>query len=418
MVWKKWGEWKMKKSNNLIVGLDIGTTKTCAVVGEVNEGAVDIVGIGTCPSQGLRKGMVINVENTVNSIRKAVEEAGLMAGCEITSVYTGIAGGHIQGLNSQGMVTLKNGEVFDSDVKKVIESAKAVVTPWDREVIHVIPQEFIVDDQCGIQEPVGMSGVRLEAKVHIVTGTTTSAQNIYRCANRSGLDVADLILQPLASSEATLTPDERELGVVLVDIGGGTTDIAIFHGGSIKYTSVLPIGGNHITHDIAIGLRTPIKEAEKIKKQYGCAYSSLINNDETIKVPDIGERKPKSLLRRTLGDIIMPRAEEILNLVKLEIAKSGYSDFITSGLVMTGGSVVLEGIPELAEDIFNLPVRRGCPMDIGGLKDVVNSPVYATGVGLVLWGNKNHSSNGTRIPGTTIVTRTINWIKGWFEEIF
>jgi cell division protein FtsA len=407
---------KMKKGNSLIIGLDIGTTKTCVVVGEANGETVDIIGVGSYPSRGLRKGMVINVESTVDSIRKAVEEAELMAGCEIASVYTGISGGHVRGINSQGVVALKNGEVGEADVKKVIEAAKAVVTPWDREVIHILPQEFIVDNQTGIQEPIGMSGVRLEAKVHIVTGSTASAQNIFRCANQSGLNVADLILQPLASSKAALSPDEQELGVALVDIGGGTTDIAIFHGGSIKYTSVLPLGGNHITHDIAIGLRTPIKEAEKIKKKYGCAYSSLIQKDETIEVPDIGGRKPKSLLRKTLGEIIAPRVEEILNLVRLEIIKSGYNDFITSGLVLTGGSVILEGVPELAEEIFNLPARRGCPIGIGGLKDVVNSPMYATGVGLVLWNSKNHASNG--LNGKNFFTKAVTWMKGWFEEFF
>jgi len=409
----------MKKGNNLIMGLDIGTTKTCMVVGEINGNTVDIIGIGSHPSRGLRRGMVVNIESTVDSIRRVVDEAELMAGCEISSVYTGIAGGHLKGINSQGMIALKGGKVHESDVEKVIESAKAVVTPWDREVIHILPQEFIVDDQSGIHEPIGMSGVRLEAKVHIVTGTTASAQNIFRCAHRSGLDVADLILQPLASSEAALTHDERELGVALVDIGGGTTDIAVFHRGSIKHTSVLPLGGNHITHDIAIGLRTPINDAEKIKRKYGCAYTSLIQKDETIEIPDLGGRKPKSLFKKTLGEIIMPRVEEILNLVRLEIVKSGYNDFITSGLVLTGGSVILEGVPELTEEIFDLPVRIGCPIGIGGLKDVVNNPMYATGVGLVLWGSKNQAANLLfRKNGTNSFAKAIHWAKGWFEEIF
>jgi len=378
-----------RERDNLIVGLDIGTTKICAIVGSVSEEGIDIVGIGTSPSRGLRKGVVINIDSTVASIRKAVEEAELMAGCEIKSVYAGIAGGHIKGFNSQGIIAIKNREVSPDDVKRVIEAAKAIAIPMDREVIHILPQEFIIDDQDGIREPLGMSGVRLEAKVHIVTGAVASAQNIIKSCNRAGLDVADIVLEQLASSEAVLTPDEKELGVALVDIGGGTTDIAIFVDGAIKHTSVLSLGGNHLTNDIAVGLRTPMAEAEKIKKKYGCCMSALVGKDETIEVPSVGGRKPRILSRRLLAEILEPRVEEIFMLVNREIVKSGYEDMVASGVVLTGGTTILEGMPEMAEQVFDLPVRRGDPTNIGGLVDVVNSPVYATGVGLVVYGSKN-----------------------------
>jgi cell division protein FtsA len=414
------GESMSARKDNLIVGLDIGTTKICAIVGNVTEDAIDIVGIGTSPSRGLRKGVVINIESTVASIRKAVEEAELMAGCEIKSVYAGIAGGHIRGFNSQGIIAIKNREVSPEDVKRVIEAAKAIAIPMDREVIHILPQEFIIDDQDGIREPLGMSGVRLEAKVHIVTGAVASAQNIIKSCNRAGLDVADIVLEQLASSEAVLSPDEKELGVALVDVGGGTTDIAIFVDGAIKHTSVLSLGGNHMTNDIAVGLRTPMAEAEKIKQKYGCCLASMIGKDETIEVPSVGGRKPRILSRQLLAEILEPRVEEIFSLVNREIVKSGFEDMIASGVVITGGSTILEGMPELAEQIFNLPVRRGLPQNIGGLVDVVNSPVYATGVGLVVYGSKNVgiSEFPTAQTDENLFRRVSRRMKEWFGEFF
>ncbi len=408
------------KRDNLLVGLDIGTTKICAIVGNATEDGIEIVGIGTSPSRGLRKGVVINIESTVSAIRKAVEEAELMAGCEIKSVYAGIAGGHIRGFNSQGIIAIKNREVSTDDVKRVIDAAKAVAIPMDREVIHILPQEFIIDDQDGIREPLGMSGVRLEAKVHIVTGAVASAQNIIKSCNRAGLDVADIVLEQLASSESVLSPDEKELGVALVDVGGGTTDIAIFVDGAIKHTSVLSLGGNHLTNDIAVGLRTPMAEAEKIKQKYGCCMASLVGKDETIEVPSVGGRKPRVLSRQLLAEILEPRVEEIFTLVNREIVKSGFEDLIASGVVITGGSTILEGMPELAEQVFNLPVRRGVPQNIGGLVDVVNTPAFATGVGLVVYGSKNlgirefpKSQTDDRMFGR--ITRRM---KEWLGEFF
>ncbi|HJV65648.1 MAG TPA: cell division protein FtsA [Geomonas sp.] len=408
------------RRDNLIVGLDIGTTKICAIVGNLTEDGLDIVGIGTSPSKGLRKGVVINIESTVAAIKKAVEEAELMAGCEIKSVYAGIAGGHIKGFNSQGVIAIKNREVSPEDVKRVIEAAKAIAIPMDREVIHILPQEFIIDDQDGIREPLGMSGVRLEAKVHIVTGAVASAQNIVKSCNRAGLEVADIVLEQLSSSEAVLSPDEKELGVALVDIGGGTTDIAIFVDGAIKHTSVLSLGGNHLTNDIAVGLRTPMAEAERIKQKYGCCLSSLVGKDETIEVPSVGGRKPRVLSRQLLCEILEPRVEEIFTLVNREIVKSGLEDMIASGVVITGGSTILEGMPELAEQIFNLPVRRGLPQKIGGLTDVVNSPVYATGVGLVVYGSKNVGVHEfpTQQSDDTVFRRVSKRMKDWFGEFF
>ena len=408
------------RRENLIVGLDIGTTKICAIVGNVTEDGVDIVGIGTSPSRGLRKGVVINIETTVASIKKAVEEAELMAGCEIKSVYAGIAGGHIKGFNSQGVIAIKNREVSPDDVRRVIDAAKAIAIPMDREVIHILPQEFIIDDQDGIREPLGMSGVRLEARVHIVTGAVASAQNIIKSCNRAGLDVADIVLEQLASSEAVISPEEKEIGVALVDIGGGTTDIAIFVDGAIKHTSVLSLGGNHLTNDIAVGLRTPMAEAEKIKQKYGCCYTSMVGKDETIEVPSVGGRKPRILSRQLLAEILEPRMEEIFTLVNREIVKSGFDDQIASGVVITGGTSILEGMPELAEQIFNLPVRRGVPQDIGGLVDVVNSPVYATGVGLVVYGSKNQGIREfpTVQSDDHVFRRVTRRMKEWLGEFF
>lgn len=374
----------MGEEGSVLVSLDIGTTKVCVVVARVVEGKVNIAGIGSSPSTGLRKGVVVNIDGTVNSIKKAIDEAELMAGIKINGCLAGIAGAHVKSFNSNGVVAIKDKEVRRDDIARAIDAAKAVPVPSDRQLLHVIPQEFIVDDQDGIRDPIGMSGVRLEVRVHIVTGTTSSAQNIVKCCNLAGLQVEELVLAQLASSEAALTPEETEIGVGLVDIGGGTSDIAVYTSGSIKYTAVLPFGGNHITNDIAIGLRTPIEEAEKIKKKYGCALSKMIGANETIEVPSVGGRKPRTLMRKTLADIIEPRAEEILSMIYEELTKLGCEKLLASGVVLTGGCANLEGVVELAEATFNLPVRRGYPVGIGGLVDVVNNPVYATGVGLVL----------------------------------
>jgi cell division protein FtsA len=385
---------------------------------------VNIVGIGSHPSTGLRKGVVVNMDSTVNSIKKAVEEAELMAGIKIDSCLAGIGGAHIKSFNSNGVVAIKDKEVRTDDITRAIDAAKAVAIPADRELIHVIPQEFIVDDQDGIKNPIGITGVRLEVKVHIVTGSVSSAQNIIKCCRLAGLSVDDIILGQLASSEATLTPEEKEIGVALVDIGGGTSDIAVFSNGSIKYTSVLPFGGNNITNDIGIGLRTPLDDAEKIKKKYGCAFSNMVGANETIEVPSVGGRKPRTLMRKTLADIIEPRVEEISSLIYEEIKKSGSEKLLASGVVITGGCANLEGIPELAENIFNLPARRGYPIGVGGLVDVVNNPIYATGVGLILYGFKNTNVKRRRFGkgGTfkTLLNRTklLNRMREWFKEIF
>ena len=408
----------MGKRGDVIVGLDIGTTKVCVIVGVVTDTGIDIVGIGSHPSEGLRKGVVVNIDSTVNSIKGAVEEAELMSGYEITSVFTGIAGGHIGGFNSHGIVAVKGREVDENDVKRSIEAAKAIAIPLDREVLHVLPQHYIIDDQDGVKTPVGMSGVRLEAKVHIVTGAVTSAQNIIKSVNRVGLDVNDIVLEQLASSEAVLSSDEKELGVAIVDIGGGTTDIAVFSEGSIKHTAVLSLGGNYLTSDIAVGLRTPVIEAEKIKIKYGCAYTPVILKDDVIEVPSVGGRKPRKISRQILGEIIEPRMEEILNLVHREIVKSGYDDLLGAGIVLTGGTVLLEGITSLAEQIFNMPVRIGCPTGIGGLTDIVNSPMYATGVGLVVYGSKDQYRNIFKKSEGNIFNRVMKRMKRWFTEFF
>ncbi len=408
----------MGKQENLIVGLDIGTTKISCIVGELTAEGIDIIGIGSHPSRGLRKGVVVNIESTVSSIKKAVEEAELMAGCGISSVYAGIAGGHIKGLNSHGVIAVKDSEVREADVRRVIDAARAVAIPMDREVLHILPQEYIIDDQDGIRQPIGMSGVRLEAQVHIVTGAATSAQNIVKCANQAGLDVNDIVLEQLASAEAVLSSDEKDLGVAIVDIGGGTSDIAIFVEGSIRHTAVLSIGGDHLTNDIAIGLRTPTAEAEKIKKKYGCAMSSMVGKDDTISVPSMGGRDPRTLSRQLLADIIEPRVEEIFTLVRNEIIRSGYEDILASGIVITGGSSLMEGMPELGEQIFNLPVRMGAPIGIGGLVDVVNSPIHATGVGLILHGNKDPGKNRFKMGDENLFNKITKRMKDWFSEYF
>ncbi|MDD5712670.1 MAG: cell division protein FtsA [Smithellaceae bacterium] len=408
----------MGKKGNVIVGLDIGTTKTCAVVGEITEGGLDIIGIGSHPSEGLRKGVVINIDSTVESIRKAVEEAEHMSGCEIGSAYAGIAGGHIKSQNSLGIVAVKGREVDEDDVARAVEAAKAVAIPQDREIIHSLPQTFIVDDQDGVRDPVGMSGVRLEAKVHIITGASASIQNIVKSVNRVGLDINEIVLEQLAASEAVLSPDEKDLGVVLLDIGGGTTDIAVFSEGSIRHAAVIPVGGNYITSDIATGLRTPALEAEKIKMKYGCAFSQMIPKEEAIEVPSVGGREPREVSRQILGRIIEARVDEILNLAYKEIIKGGSEDIPPAGVVLTGGTAIMDGIAELAEQVFTAPVRRGRPMGVGGIKDVINSPLYATGVGLVLYGSRQQSREVLFKRERKMFGSSMERIRKWILEFF
>ncbi|QAZ66689.1 cell division protein FtsA [Solidesulfovibrio carbinolicus] len=404
--------------SELIVGLDIGTTKICVVVGELSPEGVDVVGIGTSPSTGLRKGVVVNIEQTVQSIKKALEEAELMAGCEIRSVYAGIAGSHIKGFNSHGVIAVKGGEVGPRDIERVIDAAKAVAIPLDREVIHILPQEFIVDDQRGIADPLGMAGVRLEVRVHIVTGAVTSAQNIIRSCHRAGLDVSDIVLESLASSKAVLTGEEREIGVALVDLGGGTTDLAIFANDSIKHTAVLALGGTNLTNDIAFGLRTPMASAEKIKVKYGCALAEMVPKDEVIEVMSVGGREPRRLSRQVLAEICEPRVEEMLALVDQELIRSGMKNQIGAGVVLTGGTALIEGIQELGEQIFNLPTRIGYPDKVGGLKDVVNSPMYATAVGLLMYGaEKEGVEQRFRIRDENVFNRILGRMRKWFVDV-
>lgn len=374
------------RSNEIIVGLDIGTTKIACIAGEVTDDGIDIIGIGSAPSKGLRRGVVVNIDATVQSIQQAVDEAENMAGCEISTVYAAISGAHVRGLNSHGIVAVKDKEVRDADVARVIEAAKAVAIPMDREVLHVLPQQYVIDDQDGIRDPLGMAGVRLEAKVHIVTTAVTSAQNVVKCANRCGLHVADIVLEPLASSHAVLEDDEKELGVVLVDIGGGTCDIVVYCDGAIVHTAVLPLGGGHVTNDIATVLRTPLDSAEKLKRKYGCAARSLIDENETMEVPSVGGRGPRVIPRLQLVEVIEPRIEEIFEHVKRDLMRSGYFDALAAGVVLTGGGTAMDGVADVCEQVLGLPTRRGMPTKIGGLVDVVRSPAYATGVGLVMFG--------------------------------
>ncbi len=406
----------MSRRDNQIVGLDIGTTKICAIVAERRGDAVEVIGVGVAPCEGLRKGVVVNIEATVGSIRKAVEEAESVAACEIDGAYIGIAGGHIKAINCHGAIPLKSGEVRPLDVQRVIEAATTVAIPIDREVIHTIPQEFVIDGEEGIRDPVGMNGGVLEAWVHIVTGAVSAAQNLVKCANKAGLTVHDIVLQPLASAEAVLTKDEKELGVALIDIGGGTSDLAIFADGAIKHSSVLQLAGSQITGDVALGLRTPVSEAERLKLNYGCALASMVNDDEVIEVPSLGGRRPRVISRHALAEIIEMRVDETLQLVEKEIKKAGLADAIASGIVLTGGTANLVGLPELAERIFDLPVRRGAPREIGGLGEVVSSPKYATGVGLVLTGARNGRESKFRIRDENIFSRVTMRMKEWFQE--
>ncbi|GAB5414757.1 MAG: cell division protein FtsA [Congregibacter sp.] len=403
----------------MIVGLDIGTSKVVAIVGEVaGDGSIEVVGIGSHPSKGMKKGVVVNIESTVQSIQRAVDEAELMAGCQIHSVYVGIAGSHIRSLNSHGIVAIKDQEVLSQDLERVIDAARAVAIPADQKVLHVLPQEYVIDNQEGIKEPQGMSGVRLEAKVHLVTCAVNAAQNIEKCIRRCGLEVEDIILEQLASSYSVLTDDERELGVCLVDIGGGTTDIAIFTEGSIRHTGVIPIAGDQVTNDIAMALRTPSQHAEEIKIRYACALTQLAGADQTIKVPSVGDRPPRDLSRQSLAEVVEPRYDELFTLIQAELRRSGFEDLIPSGIVLTGGTSKMEGAAELAEEIFHMPVRVGYPQSIEGLADIVRNPIYATSVGLLLYG-ANHagevgSRRGVRLPEDAWWTRALNWIRESF----
>jgi cell division protein FtsA len=412
----------LTKKERYVVGLDIGTTKVTAIVSEASpEGRVDVIGIGSTESKGLRKGMVINLEQTVDSIKRVVEEAELMAGVEIESSYVGLAGSHIKGFNSRAVVaiTSKTREIGAEDIQRVIEAAKSIPLPPDREIVHVLPQEFVVDGQDGIDDPTGMNGSRLEVNVHIITASTTATQNVVTCVNRAGLEVVETVLEQLAAAEAVLTSDEKELGVALVDIGGGTTDIAVFDRGAIWHTAVLPLGGDNFTNDVAVGLRSPIPEAEKIKRKSGCALATMVAEDDTIEVASVGGRKPRLLPRQVLSDILQPRAEEICHLVLQEIRRSGYEGVLNSGVVITGGSAALEGLPEVAERIFDIPIRRGLPVGVGGLVDVIASPAFATAVGLVLYGyrSRDHRWFPRGRPGLKRLGRMATLVREWLLEL-
>ncbi len=408
-----------KLDDNLIVGLDIGTSKVLVIVGEIKlDGKIEVIGVGHHPARGLRKGVVANIESTVQSIQRAVEEAELMSGCQIYSVFVGIAGAHINSFSSHGVAAIRDNEVTSEDIERVIEAAKALAIPNDQRILHVIPQEFLIDGQDSIREPVGMCGIRMEARVHIITGAVSATQNIIRCVHRCGLKVDDIILEQLASSEAVISEDERELGVCMIDIGGGTTDIAIFNDGAIQHTAVIPIAGDQVTNDIAVAFHTPTQAAEDIKIKYGCALTQFVDADQTIEAPSIGGRPPRKLLRQNLAEIIEPRLEELLLLVQAELRRSGSEELIGSGVVFTGGSSKIEGIVELAEEVFHMPVRLGVPLYDGGLSEIVHNPIYATGIGLVQFGRKNNDSQrlGLDHPGkvTGIIDRMRSWFKGSF----
>ena len=408
----------MGRKSNVLVGIDIGTTKTIVIVGEVTATGIDIIGMGITPAKELRKGGVVNIDNTVEAIKKAVEDAEHMSGCRINSAYVGIAGSHIKGQNSLGIIAVKGREVGEDDLQRAIEASRSIAIPVDREILHTLPQNYVVDGQDGIRDPVGMSGVRLEAKVHIVTGAAASVQNVVKSVNRVGLDIDDVVLEQLAASEAILSSDEKDLGVALIDIGGSTTGIAIFAEGSIKHTATLPVGGNFLTSDIATGLRTPFAEAEKIKLNYGCAMTSMIPKEDIIEVPSVGGREARMVSRQILGRIVEPRMDEILNMALKEIVRSGYEDLLAAGLVLTGGASLLPGINEMAEQIFDMPVRRGCPVGVGGLSDVANSPAFAVGVGLIIYGSKNISSDSVYRKTGNIFSELFKTIKKWFLDFF
>lgn len=433
---------KRGKRPEYVVGLDVGTTKICAVIAEARAGGLEVVGVGAAPSRGLRRGVVVNIDSTVEAIKLAVAEAEQMAGAEVSRVYAGVAGGHIRSVNSRGVVAIsgKEREVSQLDVDRAIDAARAINVPQDREIIHVLPQAYMIDDADGVREPLGMSGVRLEVECHIVTGAITAVQNVIRSVNRAGLTVQDVVLEPVASAEAVLFPDEKELGVVVIDIGGGTTDLALLRDGAVWHTAILPLGGDHITNDVAVGLRTPMADAEDLKKRYGCALTSLVPAEETVDVPSVGGRKPRQLSRQVLSEIIQPRVEEIFTLVARDLTKAGFQDAAPAGIVVTGGTSIMEGVPEIAETVFDLPVRRGAPGDhLNGraerpdpkaagrpparttnFADVVKSPVYATAVGLALYGARRQAS-GLSLSEPYVGGAFGRWgrrLAGWFSEIF
>ncbi|NMC96002.1 MAG: cell division protein FtsA [Deltaproteobacteria bacterium] len=405
----------MGKRSNVLVGLDIGTTKTTAIVGDVTETGIDIIGIGTSQTKEMRKGTVVNIDTMVESIKTAVEEAEHMSGCRINSAFVGISGSHIKGQNSLSIVSIKGREVDEKDVQRVIEASEAIAIPVGRKILHILPQSYVIDGQEGIKDPIGMSGVRLEAKVHIVTGAIAAIQDIEKSVNRVGLDIDGIVLEQLAAGEAVLSSDEKELGVVLVDIGGSNTSVTIFSESSIKHTAILPVGGNYLTSDISTGLRTPLSEAEKIKIRHGCAMTSMIPKDETIRVPSLGGREDREVSRQILGRIVEPRMEEILNLAYNEVVKFGFEDLLAAGVVLTGGTSLLEGISELAEKIFDMPARKGIPIGVGGLNDIVNSPAHAIGVGLIIYGRNQNILRGTSTGMLGSITRTV---KKMFSEFF
>lgn len=433
---------KRGKRPEYVVGLDVGTTKICAVIAEPRAGGLDVVGVGAAPSRGLRRGVVVNIDSTVEAIKLAVAEAEEMAGVEVSRVYAGVAGGHIRSVNSRGVVAIsgKEREVSQVDIDRAVDAARAINVPQDREIIHVLPQAYMIDDADGVREPLGMSGVRLEVECHIVTGAITAVQNVIRSVNRAGLTVQDVVLEPVASAEAVLFPDEKELGVVVIDIGGGTTDLALLRDGAVWHTAILPLGGDHITNDVAVGLRTPMADAEDLKKRYGCALTSLVPAEETVDVPSVGGRKPRQLSRQVLSEIIQPRVEEIFTLVARDLTKAGFRDAAPAGIVVTGGTSIMEGVPEIAESVFDLPVRRGAPGDhlrgrperpqgnaagrppvrTTNLADVVKSPVYATAVGLALYGARRQAT-GFSLSEPYVGGALGRWgrrLAGWFGEIF
>jgi cell division protein FtsA len=401
----------------------VGTTKICCVIADWSPvGNLDIVGVGTSPSRGLRKGVVVNIDSTVESIKHAGAEAEEMAGVEIPALIAGFAGVVLRGINSRGVVAVsgKHREVSQADIDRALDAARAVNLPQDREIIHVLPQTFLVDDQDGVKEPLGMSGVRLEVEVHLVTGATTSVRNVVRSVNRAGLQVQDLVLEPLASAEAVISTEEKELGILLIDLGGGTTDVALFRDGAVWHTSSLPLGGDHISNDIAVGLRTPTADAEELKKRHGCALTALVREDEVVDVPSVGGRKARQLSRQILSEIIQPRVEEIFTLVARDLVRAGLNDVAAGGVVVTGGSSIMHGVPELAEQVFDMPVRRGVPAGLSGLADVVQSPIHATAVGLALYGARGHGAGGgaSEMEDGTLVGRTGRRLRDWFAELF
>ena len=408
------------EERQMIVGLDIGTSKVVAVVGEIDSnGSIEVVGIGSHPSRGLKKGVVVNIESTVNAIQRAIEEAELMAGCQIHSVYVGIAGSHIRSMNSHGIVAIKDREVQRADVERVIDAAQAVAIPADQKILHVLPQEYVIDSQGGIREPLGMSGVRLEAKVHLVTCAETAAQNIEKCVERCGLAVDGIILEQLASSYAVITEDERDLGVCMVDIGGGTSDIAIFTEGSIRHTGVIPVAGDQVTNDIAMALRTPTQHAEEIKIRYACALAQLTGPEETIKVPSVGDRPPRDLSRQSLAEVVEPRYDELFTLIQGEIRKSGFEELVPAGVILTGGTSKMEGVVELAEEIFHMPVRIGAPQYARGMNDIIRNPIYATAVGLLVSGAKELQEGAQlAVNRQSKAGNVLGGLRDWFGRNF